>query len=110
MLPPRVPPIARSNVSPLISQGYRQALEPYTDPELLEISDHKPPLPPPAIARVTALSDKYHPYEATLTWLVLGCCLLGLTYPAWYSQVASTNLKIPADIEVPSREPSLVFN
>lgn len=101
MVPPRVPPAAPSNSSPLISQGYRQALEPYTDPELLEISDHKPPLPPPAIAPITALSDKYHPYEAIWTWLVLGCCLLGLTYPAWYSQVVSPTLKDPAAIEVP---------
>lgn len=103
MLPPRVPPAVRSNASPSISLGYRQALEPFNDPELLELSDHKPPLPPPAIAPATLLIDKYHPYEAIFTWFMLGCCLLGLTYPTWYSQLAVNTPPMPTAIELPVR-------
>ncbi|MBD1862814.1 MULTISPECIES: hypothetical protein [Trichocoleus] len=65
---------------PLISPAYRQALEPYTEPESLELSDHKPPIMQLAIAASpTTLASKPNRIEVALAWLVAGVCMLGVT-------------------------------
>lgn len=65
---------------PFISPAYRQALEPYTEPESLELSDHKPPITQVAIATpTTSLVSKPHRVEVALAWLVAGICMLGAT-------------------------------
>jgi hypothetical protein len=65
---------------PFISPAYRQALEPYTEPELLELCDHKPPITQLAIATPTAtLVSKPNRMEVALAWLVVGVCMLGVT-------------------------------
>ena len=65
---------------PFISPAYRQALEPYTEPESLELSDHKPPITPLAIATpTTTLVSKPNRVEIALAWLVAGVCMLGVT-------------------------------
>lgn len=65
---------------PFISAAYRQALEPYTEPESLELSDHKPPLTQLAIATpTTTLVPKPNRMEVALAWLVVGVCMLGVT-------------------------------
>ena len=89
---------------PSISPAYRQALEPYTEPESLELSDHKPPITQLAIATpATSLLAKPNRIEVALAWLVAGVCMLGVTSTwnlAFTNSAATQNPQAPLEQSV----------
>lgn len=87
---------------PFISPAYRQALEPYTEPESLELSDHKPPITPLAIAApATTLVSKPNRIEIALAWLVAGVCMLVVTSTWNLLTTPPATQNSPAPLEQP---------
>lgn len=63
-----------------ISRLYRQSLQPYVDPEILEGVDYLPEIPE-ATVNVPNISGRQEPQGTKLLILVLaGLCLFGITY------------------------------
>lgn len=62
-----------------ISHQYRQALEPFVDPEQLELSDHKPPVLHAAVPTkpVSAAATKSYTEVVFVGLLTVMLCVLG---------------------------------
>lgn len=82
-----------------ISVRYRQSLQPYVDPEILEIGYYQPEMADTeAIAPSTVAKKKYPDPKAIALLLLLTSCLLGYGFQqkramaTWFSSLQISNI------------------
>ena len=63
-----------------ISQHYRQSLQPYVDPEILEGVDYLPEIPERTVNVPSVATRKNHQGTNFLVLILVGLCLFGVTY------------------------------
>lgn len=63
-----------------ISQLYRQSLQPYVDPEILEGVDYLPEIPETTVKAPCVSVRKDRQGEKLFILLLAGLCLFGITY------------------------------
>jgi hypothetical protein len=85
-----------------ISRHYRQSLQPYVDPEILEGVDYLPEIPEKTVnsPRVSRCKDRQRTNLLILG--LTGLCLFGITY----NQAANLAQKLPLFPPIMSHSPS----
>lgn len=81
-------------MSTQISQLYRESLQPYVDPELLEGVDYLPQQPEQIGFVQGVTSNKHSRSRIALALAIAGLCLIGSVY----HHVAGTSQQLPPEV------------
>jgi hypothetical protein len=85
-----------------ISRHYRQSLQPYVDPEILEGVDYLPQIPETIVNAPSVAACKDRQKTNLLILFFTGLFLFGITY----NHVANMAQKLPVFLPVMSHSPS----